>query len=83
VVEHGKWPHGRFKDHVLQREIRSVGRHRGLSTGMRAEENEELASILKVAQNQYGYFMEAHVKLRPVDMATTPFSYAARPTARN
>ena len=37
---------------------------------MRAEDTEELASILKLARNQDGYFMEAHVKLRPVDMAS-------------
>ena len=63
----------RFKDHVLQREIRASADIVALATGMRARENEELASILKVAQNQYGYFMEAHVKLRPVDMATDAF----------
>ncbi|EFK07878.1 CoB--CoM heterodisulfide reductase iron-sulfur subunit A family protein [delta proteobacterium NaphS2] len=63
----------RFKDHVLQREIQASADIVALSTGMRAQENEELASILKVAQNQYGYFMEAHVKLRPVDMANDAF----------
>ena len=63
----------RFEDHVLQREIQAPADIVALSTGMRAQENEELASILKVAQNQYGYFMEAHVKLRPVDMATDAF----------
>ncbi len=63
----------RFMDHVLQREIQASADIVALSTGMRAQENEELASILKVAQNQYGYFMEAHVKLRPVDMATDAF----------
>jgi len=63
----------RFKDHVLQREIQASADIVALSTGMRASENEELATILKVARNQYGYFMEAHVKLRPVDMATDAF----------
>jgi heterodisulfide reductase subunit A-like polyferredoxin len=63
----------RFEDHVLQREIQASADIVALSTGMRAQENEELASILKIAQNQYGYFMEAHVKLRPVDMATDAF----------
>ncbi len=63
----------RFKDHVLQREIQATADIVALSTGMRAQENEELASILKVAQNQFGYFMEAHVKLRPVDMPTDAF----------
>jgi len=34
------------------------------------EENEELAKILKVPLNEDGFFLEAHVKLRPVDFAT-------------
>ncbi len=63
----------RFKDHVLQREIQASADIVALSTGMRAEENDELSSILKVARNEFGYFMEAHVKLRPVDMATDAF----------
>jgi len=63
----------RFKDHVLQREIQASADLVTLSTGMRAEDNDELSSILKVARNQYGYFMEAHVKLRPVDMASDAF----------
>ena len=63
----------RFKDHVLQREIQASADVVSLSTGMRAEENDELAGILKVARNEFGYFMEAHVKLRPVDMASDAF----------
>ncbi len=42
----------------------------GLSAGMVAADTEELASIVKLARTAEGYFMEAHVKLRPVDMAT-------------
>jgi heterodisulfide reductase subunit A-like polyferredoxin len=41
-----------------------------LSAGMEAEDTEELSSIVKLARTPEGYFMEAHVKLRPVDMAT-------------
>jgi len=63
----------RFKDHVLQREIQASADIVALSTGMHAEENDELSSILRVARNEYGYFMEAHVKLRPVDMASDAF----------
>lgn len=33
-------------------------------------ENKELASLLKVPVNQENFFLEAHVKLRPVDFAT-------------
>ena len=38
-----------------------------LSAGFRPEDTDELAGIMKLARNQDGYFMEAHVKLRPVD----------------
>lgn len=41
-----------------------------LSAGMRAEDTEELASIMKLGVDEDGFLMEAHVKLRPVDMAT-------------
>ena len=59
-----------FKDHVLQRDVKVSSDILALSAGMRPEDTEELASILKLARNQDGYFMEAHVKLRPVDMAS-------------
>ena len=43
-----------------------------LSVGIYAEraENEELAKMLKVPLNDDNFFLEAHVKLRPVDFAT-------------
>jgi len=43
-----------------------------LSTGMvaPAKENETLAKMLKVPLNEDKFFLEAHVKLRPVDFAT-------------
>ena len=43
-----------------------------LSAGIvaRGEENEELAKNLKVPLNEDNFFLEAHVKLRPVDFAT-------------
>ncbi|MFW9952364.1 MAG: FAD-dependent oxidoreductase, partial [Candidatus Thorarchaeota archaeon] len=43
-----------------------------LSAGIYAnrEENEELAKKLKVPLNDDNFFLEAHVKLRPVDFAT-------------
>jgi len=34
------------------------------------EDNEALAKMLKVPLNEDGFFLEAHVKLRPVDFAT-------------
>ncbi len=42
-----------------------------LSAGVRPNEgNEELAKLLKVPLNKDGFFLEAHMKLRPVDFAT-------------
>jgi len=57
-----------FKDHVLDRKIKVEVDLLALSAGMVAQDTEELANILKVSRNPEGYFMEAHVKLRPVDM---------------
>jgi len=59
-----------FNDHVLGRPLQVRADLLALSAGMVAEDTEELASIVKLARTPEGYFMEAHVKLRPVDMAT-------------
>jgi heterodisulfide reductase subunit A-like polyferredoxin len=46
------------------------GRPPGAQRGHEAARTrKKLASIVKLPQNPDGYFMEAHVKLRPVDMA--------------
>jgi heterodisulfide reductase subunit A-like polyferredoxin len=42
----------------------------GLSSGLVAEDTEELAQLMKLDRNMEGHFLEAHVKLRPVDMGT-------------
>jgi len=59
-----------FTDHVLNRKLNVTADLLVLSAGMQAEDTEELSSILKLARTPEGYFMEAHVKLRPVDMST-------------
>jgi heterodisulfide reductase subunit A-like polyferredoxin len=41
-----------------------------LSAATIARENEELANLLKVPRTQEGFFLEAHMKLRPVDFAS-------------
>ena len=42
-----------------------------LSTGItHGQYNEQVAKILKVPLDQDGFFLEAHIKLRPVDFAT-------------
>lgn len=56
------------RDHVLQRDVEICADLLTLSAGMRAADTEELSSIMKLNANQEGYFIEAHVKLRPVDM---------------
>ena len=58
-----------FKDHLLQRDLQVPADLLALSSGMVPEDTEELASILKLPRNEEGYFIEAHVKLRPVDLA--------------
>jgi len=59
-----------FTDHILKRQIQITADVLALSAGMVAQDTEELASILKVNRTVDGYFMEAHVKLRPVEMAS-------------
>jgi len=41
-----------------------------LSAAIIPSKNDELARMLKVPLNEDGFFLEAHVKLRPVDFAT-------------
>ncbi len=41
-----------------------------LSAGIIPRQNEELAKLLKVPLTEDGFFLEAHMKLRPVDFAT-------------
>jgi heterodisulfide reductase subunit A-like polyferredoxin len=59
-----------FHDHVLNRRLMVTADILALSAGMVPEDTSELASIVKLARTPEGYFMEAHVKLRPVEMAT-------------
>ncbi len=59
-----------FQDHVLRQDLQVNADLLSLSAGMAAADTEELASIMKVTRNQEGFLMEAHVKLRPVDMAS-------------
>jgi heterodisulfide reductase subunit A-like polyferredoxin len=58
-----------FKDHVLQRDLKVSTDLLALSAGMVPADTDELASILKLPRNEQGFFLEAHVKLRPVDLA--------------
>jgi len=56
------------KDHILQQNIEIQADILALSAGMRASDTDDLNKIMKLNCNTEGYFIEAHVKLRPVDM---------------
>ena len=56
------------KDHILQRNLAISADLLALSAGVAAEDTEELSRIMKLNRNPEGFFIEAHVKLRPVDM---------------
>ena len=58
----------RVKDHVLQREIEILADRLVLSAGMTAADTDDVSGIMKLNRNPEGFFIEAHVKLRPVDM---------------
>ena len=59
-----------FVDHVLDRPVSMAVDAVVLSAGARANDTEELASLLKIPRNAGGFFIEAHAKLRPVDFAS-------------
>jgi heterodisulfide reductase subunit A-like polyferredoxin len=56
------------KDHILQRDLAIQTDLLALSAGVVAEDTERLSRIMKLNRNPEGFFIEAHVKLRPVDM---------------
>ena len=58
------------KDHVLQQNVQIRCDLLALSAGVAAEDTEELSRIMKLNRNPEGFFIEAHVKLRPVDMGS-------------
>jgi heterodisulfide reductase subunit A-like polyferredoxin len=58
----------RVKDHVLQRDLDILADRVVLSAGVAAADTAALSGIMKLNRNPEGFFIEAHVKLRPVDM---------------
>jgi heterodisulfide reductase subunit A-like polyferredoxin len=58
------------RDHVLQSEVAIDCDLLALSAGVVAEDTDELSHIMKLNRNPEGFFLEAHVKLRPVDMGS-------------
>ncbi|NVM21469.1 MAG: CoB--CoM heterodisulfide reductase iron-sulfur subunit A family protein [Desulfobacterales bacterium] len=59
--------HVTFKDLTLGREITIESDQVVLGTGVVAGDTEDLANVLKVPLTSERFFLEAHVKLRPVD----------------
>jgi heterodisulfide reductase subunit A-like polyferredoxin len=57
------------KDHILQKNLAISADLVVLSAAVQAADTDELSGIMKLNRNLEGFFIEAHVKLRPVDMA--------------
>ncbi len=60
----------RVFDPVLRRQTIIDADLIGLAGGIAPSENKAISQMLKVPLNSDGFFLEAHVKLRPVDFAT-------------
>ncbi|MDO9585038.1 MAG: FAD-dependent oxidoreductase, partial [Syntrophales bacterium] len=59
-----------FEDKILRERITLTPDLLILSSATIPRENKELANLLKVPRNAEGFFIEAHMKLRPVDFAS-------------
>jgi heterodisulfide reductase subunit A len=59
-----------FLDRILKERMEIKPDLIVLSAATIPRENEELATMLKVPRTAEGFFLEAHMKLRPVDFAT-------------
>jgi heterodisulfide reductase subunit A len=71
VVETGDKISVKVKDLVLGGEMEIKADNVVLAAAIIPDENnKELAKLFKLSTNEDGYFLEAHMKLRPVDFAT-------------
>ncbi|MBA7673895.1 tRNA 5-methylaminomethyl-2-thiouridine biosynthesis bifunctional protein MnmC [subsurface metagenome] len=71
VTKNGNGLNVEIFDLTLKKPIKISADLLVLSAGIVAGEgNEEIAKFLKVPLNKEGFFLEAHMKLRPVDFAT-------------
>ncbi|MGB9629225.1 MAG: FAD-dependent oxidoreductase, partial [Thermodesulfobacteriota bacterium] len=59
-----------FMDRILKERVEINPDLLILSSATIPRENEELATMLKLPRTAEGFFLEAHMKLRPVDFAT-------------
>jgi len=60
----------RVTDHILGRPLSITADFINLATAIYPKDHEELANFFKVPLNEDRFFLEAHMKLRPVDFAT-------------
>jgi heterodisulfide reductase subunit A-like polyferredoxin len=58
------------KDHILGRPIQLYVDYLNLASAIIPKGQEALAKFFKVPLNEDGFFLEAHMKLRPVDFST-------------
>lgn len=58
------------RDHILMSDLELSPDILVLSAAIVPKENEELATMLKINRNSNKFYLEAHMKLRPVDFAT-------------
>ena len=72
VAEAGDQVTVTFRDPVLGMDLEVTADCLTLSTGLIAddESTEELAAIFHLDRTQDGYFLESHVKLKPVELST-------------
>ncbi len=68
VISNGDGLSVTVKDHVLQQDIQINTDLLALSAGVTATDTKAVSDIMKLNRNPEGFFIEAHVKLRPVDM---------------
>ncbi|MEW6335030.1 MAG: FAD-dependent oxidoreductase, partial [Thermodesulfobacteriota bacterium] len=59
-----------FEDKILKERVTLQADLVVLSSATVPRENQELANLLKVPRTAEGFFLEAHMKLRPVDFAS-------------
>ena len=59
-----------FIDHVLNRPVEVYADIIGLAAAIVPNDNTALSKLFKVPLNAEGFFLEAHLKLRPVDFGT-------------
>jgi len=60
-----------FYDPLLQEEVVMAPDLIALSVGIVPEDTEKLSKLLKIPVNENNFFLEAHVKLRPVELAVS------------